>query len=834
MLRSDRVHLRLFVQGVECPIGQCTVSTAVMPTATIVVLPTHQLREIIPGSQVVVAYLDPDGAPPVTSAPKSNYSLLFNGYVRSVTETHAAAGRGATLQCDGDITLLERFQTYFFDTGGDLLSRKKNFVGASKFHQSITHQTATIGTAIAQAFELSTEVATPGFANSTGIVRGVVALLERAIGVSKGRDFKPAQPDAADALNEVTNDLAAQRAKESDAKSHGHYAQHDFFAIMDAQTHILYQLGGLSQDLSAFAVLREAISQDVVAQLGDQVHGLVDLLTLSRIIIGRAYHGMYAVSTARAVPPVVTLNAPLLPQIRADIVPSGALADTAQAVLGGLFSLSSLADAQRILRELIEPPLQGPRASVVSLLSAPAQVWYRRTDETRRVLLDEELLRVAVSNIELTDGWDGALNRPARMRAEADLLAVVNVLAAAQAGDVAVEESAPRVLTSLIMPDLFFSTPPTCNVLFPNQISNLSYRYAGMDRPTRLMLYVDPGNLQQEEGDVASVVVKTYYAPQAELFATSQGQLKLTTPDELPPLLQHERYTGIVPLFHNITKLDTIKAANAQRISVNDDVIYLRMANFQLMDARYRSGQLSVSGPFNPFACPGFPCAVMDSAPNDPSPRVYVGLLQSVAHDVSSTNASTSYTITHARLSTDVDDVFKIADPSGAYSAEDMCRPIWYDDQYSLANIGQALYQTLLGCGSVQDSVPQSEPFDTKSYEISTKVDVPTHKTSTALAFYLRTYGGLQTRDARLNFVHSYVRRPVADLNDVIGPRGLYSWVSAPQVADAQGDCPPGRRPAHGTHGASRAPVFDPLVILEDKRGAARRYAQGARKAAFR
>lgn len=829
MLRTDRVHLRLFLQGIECPVTQCTVSTAAFPTASIVVLPTPQVREILPGTQVVVGYHDPDGAAPVTDAPKSGYSLLFNGYVRQITESHAAAGRSATLECEGDVTLLERFQTYFFDAGGDLLSRKKNFVGASKFHQSITGA-ATVGKAIAQAFELSADVATPGFENTTGIVRGVVALLERAIGVTRGKDFAPPEPDAADKLAALTTSAATPAA----AHAHGHYAQHDYFAIMDAQTHILHQIGGLPQDLSAFAVLRESIAQDVIAQLGDQVHGLTDLLTLIRMIIGRAYHGLYSVSTARAVAPTTIINKDLLPAIRADIVPSGALADTAQAVLGQLFSLEDLPRTRMQLAEIVEPPLDGPRASIVSILAAGAQKWYRSIDGRVSVQVDEELTRVAIANIKLDDTWDGALTRQERAIAEADLLAVVQVLAAAQRVDGTAQTSAPRVLTSLIMPDLFFSTPPTCNVLFPNQVSNLAFRYAAMDRPTRLMLFVDQGSLRSEEADVKNVTVLTYYAPQSELFSASQAQLKLSVPEELPPLLQHERYTGIVPLFHNITKLDAIKAARAQGINADDNQIYLRLANFQLMDARYRAGQLSVSGPFNPFACPGFPCAVMDSAPNDPAPRVYIGLLQAVAHDISSANASTSYTITHARLATDVDEVFKASGDWETYGAEDLCRPIWYDDQYALAHIGKSLYTELLGCGSVQDSVPSSVPHDSSSVEIATGVAVPTHKTSTALQHYLSAYAALTTRTARLNFVHSYVRRPVADINDLIGARGLYSWVSAPEVAAANGVCPPGYRPKSGAHGASRPPVFDPSVLLDDKRQAARSYARGAQKAAYR
>jgi hypothetical protein len=829
MLRTDRIHLRLFVQGVECPISDCTVSTAVMPTAVIDVLPTPELLNIRPGSQVVVTYYDPFGAPPVTEAAPTQYSLLFCGYIRSMQVSHAATSRGATLRCEGDITLLDRMQTYFFDTTSDLLRRRMSFVGASQFQTGITG-VAQLGQAIARAFDPATTVLTPGFEGVYGAVRGVVSLIEHAVGVAVGQNYITQTPTAGTSLGQLMGDAAKS----------GRYAQNDFFAVMEAQTHLLYQIGGLPQDLTAFAVLKEATAKDAIAQLGEQVNGLTDLLTLLRIIVGRAYHGMYAVSTARALPTAPVVNRDSFMQIRADIFPTQTGA-TVSDLLGKLFVTDPLTDLQNLALQVTnsEPEV----GSLLPFLTPAATAWYTRVDPALLHYVNAELYRVLRDNInteQAEDGkyvWTGQVDVAGGFRAIADLTSVVRVLAATQGGPAAATHAAPRLMNYLILPDLFFSTPPACNVIFPNQVSSLTYNSAGMDRPTRLQLTVDPGDLRST-GDAPTstdrVTVLTYFAPTVGLFTASQGALQLTVQMNMDPLLPHERYTGIVPVFKNISKLDTMSAANAQRLDPNDKEIFLRLANFQLLDARYQSGQLAVSGPFNPFACPGFPCAVMDSIGESYS-QIYVGLLQSVSHSVSTGNASTSYVITHARPAMETDEIFKQLEGADEIGAEDLCRPIWYDEQYALAKIGKALYEPLLGCVSVQDKVPTGELVpDTFSYDINTKQKTPTYKTSTALAHVHKVYNSLPSQVARQQYVHAYTYRPVADQADIVGPYGLYAWVSTPAVANAAGECPPGMRPTQGTVAAGRAPILNPLDVIQEKRAAAEKYVAGTRKDAFR
>jgi len=868
MLRTHHMHLRLFLQGVECSISRCAVSSSVTTTAQITILPTPDLPELKPGTQVVVGYYDPDGAPPVTvgdtgaltptPVEKTSYSVLFCGYLRSYAEEHAAVGRSAILQCESDISYLDRFQVYFFNAAHDLMSRQAAFVGASKFVNS-TDGVPGLGQIIQQSFDIASTVVTPGFENARGIGRSVVGVIERTMGVVKGKKYDADHPmkqvdDATAALRaDAAPTLESAQRSAADEKTHGRYAQHEYFAIVNAQTHVAYQIGALPLDFSSYNILTGAVSGDVVAGLGDQLHGVNTLLTVLRTVVGRMYHAFFSVATPRAVPGTTeSVNRAQIQSVRADLLASSSAPSTLSDVMGKLLDVT---DVKKLLRAsvrlLAEPEL---RATDYRLLLTPnAQKWFDKADpQYQQQLLQalyETLLGVIEPKLSLRDEaggftWDGALTPPERAVAEAHVLQMIELFARYQSTAVT-EITPPRVLTTLIVPDLFFTTPPTCNVLFPNQLFGISLNFPAMDRATRMMLYTDLGDVQSQNGEGQNPTAATgiaYYAPSNEWFRESQGKVKFTPSRVLPTLMPHERFTGIVPALRNVSQLDVIfrsmvGSGNAQ---TNDRTqAMMRLANFHLLDERYRNTTLGVSGPFNPYACPGLPCAVIDTTERNVEPRIYQGLLQSVSHDVSSTGASTSYALTHVRRTTEVDEIFaQIGRQFGLpdnVGAEDLYRPIWYDEQYALSNIGQALYAPLLGCGSVQDVVPSSVEKDALSIDVSDPSrQTPTYRTHTAVASALRPYLALDSVEARTAYVHNYVRREVADIADLLGPRGLYSWQSAPYVADFATSCPLGFTPASGTVGDGHPPSIDPEAVLRDKRDAAKRYQRSTEKGAFR
>lgn len=862
MLRTHRIHLRLFLQGVECPISRCAVSSSVVNTAQITLLPTPTLPELRPGTQVVVGYYDPDGADPVTldasGAPyaPSNYSLLFSGYIRSFSEERSATGRSAVLQCEGDLGLLDRFHVYMFNAGHDVMSRQAAFVGASKFVNA-QDGTASLGRVMKDAFDIKSAVYTPGFENMRGVGRSVVALMERAMGVTLGADYDThqAMPEVTKATAELEAPPAAAAAAPVPTDSgHGRYAQHEYFAIVNSQTHLPYQIGALPIDYEAYRVLSGAVSSEIVGDIADQLSAVNTLLTVIRTVVGRFYHGLFSVPTARAVPgTLVSSNPSQIQSIRADLLASSAAAPTLENLLGPIFVINSVAEFTRTARALTgaSATLDAYRPHLaVNMLKwlGGAQTRYV---EMIREHINNMLLGTVVAkrnSVSVPDeqfNWSGDLTAQERIIYESYVLALIELLARAQVTAARTSSVAPpRILTTLILPDLFFATPPTCNVLFPNQLFSIALTNPCMDRTTRLMLYTDRGELQSQNGegqDQHAATGVAYYAPSGPIFDQSQGQVKFKQPDALPTLLPHEHHTGIVPGIKNASQLDLIfKGTVAQGADPNDRTkTMMRLANFHLLDERYKGTMLNVAGPFNPYAVPGLPCAVIDTTDINTEPRFYQGLLQSVSHDISSSGAVTSYTISHVRRTTEVDSVFEqIGNAFGLdanVGTEDLFRAFWYGEQYSLANIGKALYQDLVGCGSVQDVVPTAIPTDAVSVDVAApSVTTPTYRTHTALHTALAPYRVLSDVNARTAYVHSYVRRDVADIIDVIGPRGLYSWQSCPNVTDFAEACPPNHAPAAGTVEKNHPPTVDPAAILRDKRDAAEKYEHSTRKAVFR
>ena len=80
MLRTRHVKLRLFIENIELPIDGCTVNTSTRITATVTLLPTKESLDLKSGSNVVVAFKNPDSNPPVvdhTPSEFDHYNILF-------------------------------------------------------------------------------------------------------------------------------------------------------------------------------------------------------------------------------------------------------------------------------------------------------------------------------------------------------------------------------------------------------------------------------------------------------------------------------------------------------------------------------------------------------------------------------------------------------------------------------------------------------------------------------------------------------------------------------------------------------------------------------------
>lgn len=162
-----------------------------------------------------------------------------------------------------------------------------------------------------------------------------------------------------------------------------------------------------------------------------------------------------------------------------------------------------------------------------------------------------------------------------------------------------------RLVQQILRPDVWFSAPPRCNVIFPEHYNRLSYRRSFMEEPTRLLLKTNDEFFGEDE-----LFDRFYFAPKTKSLKKSKVNLQsLLTND----LLEHELFTGILPVFEKMGELNIFAARGGV---VKDRVpqvgLAQRSANFLYFKYRFASRQMVVSGRFNPYLALGFPTLVID------------------------------------------------------------------------------------------------------------------------------------------------------------------------------------------------------------------------------
>lgn len=182
----------------------------------------------------------------------------------------------------------------------------------------------------------------------------------------------------------------------------------------------------------------------------------------------------------------------------------------------------------------------------------------------------------------------------------------------------------PAILGQHIFrPDVWFSAPPRCNVLFPEQYVTLQVTRMFMNEPTRLMLKTNDEFFGEDE-----LFDHFYFAPKAITLKGESNQLQAILRNDI---LDHELYTGILPVFEKMGEFNIFAARSGM---VDGKVPKLGLAqrscNFLFFKHRFSSRQLSVHGRFNPFIAVGMPGLVIDQYVDIESIKAYNQLVQSL------------------------------------------------------------------------------------------------------------------------------------------------------------------------------------------------------------
>lgn len=183
-------------------------------------------------------------------------------------------------------------------------------------------------------------------------------------------------------------------------------------------------------------------------------------------------------------------------------------------------------------------------------------------------------------------------------------------------------ETGKRLNMQVIRPDIFMCSPPRCNVFFPELYSELQFSRMFLREVTRMRLTVSDEIFGPE-----ALLDSVYYAPDIEVLGahpprrrygrgSDAGQVtgrRLSRAAYSKRLMNHELFTGVVPVFERMNEVN-IYSARTDQVSVRGARIpyVVRAVNHQFFKHRWQPRVMNVSGKFNPYAVPGFPAVIID------------------------------------------------------------------------------------------------------------------------------------------------------------------------------------------------------------------------------
>ena len=165
---------------------------------------------------------------------------------------------------------------------------------------------------------------------------------------------------------------------------------------------------------------------------------------------------------------------------------------------------------------------------------------------------------------------------------------------------------ASRLNNQIFRPDVWFTAPPQCNVIFPENYHALNYTRKFLEEPTRLLLKTNDEFFGEDE-----LFDSFFFAPKGITVKTGGKDLAAILSNDL---LDHELFSGILPVFEKMGELNifaaesgTVPPTGLPKIGAAQ-----RSTNFLYFKYRFAARQLQISGKFNPYLAPGFPMFVID------------------------------------------------------------------------------------------------------------------------------------------------------------------------------------------------------------------------------
>lgn len=644
-VKVERLHLRGFLEGIEIPVVSITVSMQrdSPAMASIQIVPTPLAFMILPRTIVHVFYSDeshPDyviGEPGAGQVAQPNttyqipevedeselvvpdvppeytrYRLLFVGEVMGASYVKTESQRAVVLKCQD---LSNYWDSVMHDRSGGLFapSRMPKFEGRATgaFWDLLGGDTGAVYDKLTKppsAFpHLVTKDPATGRVN-TSYMAGIMHLLEEVFGVYHRR------VGGAEVIS----------------------SPNPFAAMAELRLRLLQQIGIPPGDSTP---LRLMASQGFGSLWRTSIRGLprqFNFRTLMQALMQYTFYAVYPLSTPSYQPPSGDYAKMM------GWVPSQDDAGTAPEVvpvarsyvMRRLGALKAAVDRCIALvprtaigiqeREVVKSTYDQALSTCADCLSrlqvdprwASARQAIRHLDAVARasMLLPWWSLQTSMLTSDLAANLDAMLAAIDRAR---------QALGARPSRPVREDVGTPAFLyTQLFRPDIWFCPPPRCNVLFPDQVSSMTYDRNFFSEPTRLMI-------KGYSAFLGSVPFfdNWYFAPTAAgllrdrpIVRRSGGSAATGDAAISSDLMAHEIYTGIVPFFQSMSDREMTIGKNVLRAGKTEDKVegqaldyFQRVTNYLFFKTRFSARTISLQCRFNPYLVPGFPGLVLNA-----------------------------------------------------------------------------------------------------------------------------------------------------------------------------------------------------------------------------
>jgi len=249
----------------------------------------------------------------------------------------------------------------------------------------------------------------------------------------------------------------------------------------------------------------------------------------------------------------------------------------------------------------------------------------------------------------------------------------------------------------LFLPHLYSAVPPVCNVIFKDQITNISGGRNFLAEPTRVVVQLS-SKINNGDPNLPLFIMSNDVERSVSIGSLNASKVNQTNEEAAPGTLvihdfltQEEYHRGVIaqvislPIQNLTTRLQ--EQNTPQKQATSDPKETNRIIDYASHTARHyyevaRGAQrtMSVSTTFLPYVVPGFPCLIED---DDGS---FWGVVKSVTHTLMPTQQpSTQLELTHVREAYIIDGTFR-----NAYN------PVWLNRAFLPANINDT-YTKLFG-----------------------------------------------------------------------------------------------------------------------------------------